>query len=74
VKAPVAWAAKSCRSLPAVKASPSAWNTTTRTAGSVSARSRLSASTPYMALLRAFFFSGRDRVMVITPASMATLT
>jgi hypothetical protein len=52
------------QSLPAVKLSPSPWNSTTRTAGSFSARSKASDIALYMALLSAFILSA-------APASMS---
>src|SRR6185312_12703313 len=68
------WAAKSARSLPAVKLSPSPWNRTTLMDGSVSARSTASDSTWYMALVRAFFLSGRCSVRIRIPFSTSIFT
>ena len=49
-------------SLPAVNASPSASNSTTRTAGSLSARVSASPMATYIAFVSAFFFLGpRER-------------
>jgi hypothetical protein len=52
-------AANSPTSLPAVNMSPSPRISNTRTEASVSAASIASASAPYIALVSAFFLSGR---------------
>src|SRR6266478_420132 len=71
---PLACAAKSARSLPAVKLSPSPWNSTTLMALSVSARSRLSDSASYIAPVSAFFFSGRCNVRTRMPSVSSAFT
>src|SRR5437763_536659 len=55
-------AANSPTSLPAVNMSPSPRIKRTRTVGSISAASMASASAPYIALVSAFFLSGRARL------------
>src|SRR5215472_4591808 len=62
------FAIKSCRSLPAVNESPSPWSSTTLTSGFISPCSIASASAVYMAIVSAFFFSGRLIVMRSTSA------
>src|SRR5947209_8000483 len=71
---PRAWLAKSARSLPAVKLSPSPWNTMTRTDGSSSALLSASDRALYMAPVSAFFFSGRCNVNVRTPSDISLFT
>ena len=67
LESPAFTAAKSLRSLPAVKMSPLAWISTQRIDGSSEARSMPSPRPWYMARVRAFFFSGRLIVSVNTP-------
>src|SRR5277367_2700359 len=74
VSLPLAWALKSARSFPAVKLSPSPWNSTTRTAGSFSARSSPSDIALYIAWLSAFFLSARASVNVMMPAAISVFT
>ena len=52
-------ARKSLRSLPAVKQSPAPWISTARTPASSSAARSASANAAYIAVVSAFFFSGR---------------
>src|SRR5262249_30119496 len=70
---PFARSAKSAMSLPAVKASPSALKRTTRTLFSVCALSKASRAARYIALERAFFFSGRAKVISSTPSFSLSL-
>src|ERR1700733_380706 len=62
---------KSLMSLPEVKVSPAPLSSTTRIAGSLSARWNASTTAAYIAPVRAFFFSGRlNRISSTEPASV----
>src|SRR3984885_4425952 len=70
---PAAALAKSARSFPAVNASPSAENSTTRIAGFFWAVLRASVAARYMAFESAFFLSGRAKTISGTAPSWLTL-
>src|SRR5690606_9119075 len=72
-KAPADWAAKSLMSLPAEKKSPVDVNSTTRMSSFVCASVTASAIAPYMALVMAFFFSGRLNRISRTAPSRRTM-
>src|SRR5262245_22644932 len=63
---------KSPRSLPAVKTSPAALNSTTRTLESRSASASAAAMPSYIAAVKAFFLSGWLTRIFITPPSRLT--
>ena len=65
-------AAKSPRSLPAVKTPPAPSRTTTRTSVASSAAASACASDAYIAPVKAFFFSGRSMTMRRTPFASST--
>src|SRR5271163_2690744 len=70
---PAAALAKSARSFPAVNASPSAANSTTRIAGFFWAVLRAPVAARYMAFESAFFLSGRAKTISRTAPSCLTL-
>src|SRR4029453_11999690 len=67
-------ARKSCRSLPAVNAPRTPWITTARTAVSASASRSASARCWYIAVVMAFFFSGRFMPTRSVVPSRSTVT